>query len=106
MFDEKKIWLIKDDYIDNPVADAPNLEEKLIEMNYSHQQKEETINNILKQPQVRNWMCDKLGREDVVDDFYRRQEIEVEPANRGIVIHFYWRQLVQDPLVVVKMVEQ
>jgi hypothetical protein len=32
---------VKDDYIDNPTADAPSLEEKLIEMNYSHQQKAE-----------------------------------------------------------------
>lgn len=32
---------LKDDYIDNPIADAPSLEEKMIEMNYSHQQKEE-----------------------------------------------------------------
>jgi hypothetical protein len=32
---------IKDDYIDNPTADAPSLEEKLIEMNYTGQQKAE-----------------------------------------------------------------
>ena len=32
---------MKDDFIDNPLADAPSLEEKLIEMNYNQQQKEE-----------------------------------------------------------------
>lgn len=32
---------LKDDYIDNPTADAPSIEEKMIEMNYSKEQTDE-----------------------------------------------------------------